>query len=152
MRGRPLAGLGEVTDATRAVLCQGDEGLVDLVTRDVVVGERLGEVPDDAPSTPLDTDLRATARRLRLALDPAPRELVLDLRKDTDRARSHLLQPPAAARDPLGDGAARRRDRDLQGGLEPGVGPRPVGLRRRGQPLGHDRRGGRRRPRARPRP
>ncbi|GAA1890874.1 DUF5682 family protein [Lapillicoccus jejuensis] len=91
MRGRPLAGLGEVTDATRAVLCQGDETLVELVTREVVVGERLGVVPDEAPSTPLDADLRATARRLRLALEPAPRDLVLDLRKDTDRARSHLL-------------------------------------------------------------
>jgi len=91
MRGRPLAGLSEVTDATRSVLCQGEELLVDLVTRDVVVGERLGTVPDEAPTVPLEADLRATARRLRLAIDPLEKSLELDLRKPTDLSRSHLL-------------------------------------------------------------
>jgi hypothetical protein len=91
MRGRPLAGLAEVTDATRSVLCQGEELLVDLVTRDVVVGERLGTVPDEAPTVPLEADLRATARRLRLAMDPLEKALELDLRKPNDLARSRLL-------------------------------------------------------------
>ena len=91
MRGRPLAGLAEVTDATRSVLCQGEELLVDLVTRDVVVGERLGTVPDEAPTVPLEADLRATARRLRLAIDPLEKSLELDLRKPTDLSRSRLL-------------------------------------------------------------
>ncbi|HEU4331687.1 MAG TPA: DUF5682 family protein [Lapillicoccus sp.] len=91
MRGRPLAGLAEVTDATRSVLCQGEDLLVDLVTRDVVVGELLGTVPDEAPVVPLESDLRATARRLRLAMDPLDKALELDLRKPNDLARSHLL-------------------------------------------------------------
>jgi hypothetical protein len=91
IRGRPLAGLAEVTDATRSVLCQGEDLLVDLVTRDVVVGERLGTVPDEAPVVPLESDLRATARRLRLATDPLEKALELDLRKPNDLARSHLL-------------------------------------------------------------
>ncbi len=91
MRGRPLAGLAEVTDATRSVLCQGEELLVELVTRDVVVGERLGTVPDEAPTVPLEADLRATARRLRLAMDPLEKTLELDLRKPNDLARSRLL-------------------------------------------------------------
>jgi hypothetical protein len=91
MRGRPLAGLAEVTDATRSVLCQGEELLVDLVTRDVVVGERLGTVPVEAPTVPLERDLRATARRLRLAMDPMEKSLELDLRKPNDLARSHVL-------------------------------------------------------------
>jgi hypothetical protein len=91
MRGRPLAGLAEVTDATRSVLCQGEELLVELVTRDVVVGERLGTVPDEAPTVPLEADLRATARRLRLAMDPLDKAFELDLRKPNDLARSRLL-------------------------------------------------------------
>ena len=91
MRGRPLAGLAEVTDATRSVLCQGEELLVELVTRDVVVGERLGTVPVEAPTVPLEADLRATARRLRLAMDPLDKALELDLRKPNDLARSRLL-------------------------------------------------------------
>ena len=73
------------------MLCQGEELLVELVTRDVVVGERLGTVPDEAPTVPLEADLRATARRLRLAMDPLDKALELDLRKPNDLARSRLL-------------------------------------------------------------
>jgi hypothetical protein len=50
LRGRPLAGLAEVTEATRAVLCDGDELRWQLVNRRLVVGERLGAVPDDMPA------------------------------------------------------------------------------------------------------
>ncbi len=46
LRGRPVLGLAEVTEATRAVLCDGDEVRLSLVQRRVVVGELLGQVPD----------------------------------------------------------------------------------------------------------
>lgn len=91
LRGRPLAGLEEVTEATRAVLCDGDDTALQLVTGRLVVGEALGRVPDSVPTVPLEADLRASARRLRIAPDAAPRTLELDLRKDTDLARSRLL-------------------------------------------------------------
>lgn len=91
LRGRPLAGLAEVTEATRAVLCEGDDVALASVTSALVVGERLGGVPDDAPVVPLMADLRAQARRLRLKPDAAERVLDLDLRTGTDRARSVLL-------------------------------------------------------------
>ena len=91
VRGRPHPGLAEVTEATRAVLCEGDDALLAHVTAHLVVGERLGTVPDDVPTVPLEADLRATARRLRLPFEAAPRTLELDLRKDTDLARSRLL-------------------------------------------------------------
>ena len=42
LRGRPLAGLTEVTEATRAVLCDGDELAVRYVTDHLVVGRRSG--------------------------------------------------------------------------------------------------------------
>ena len=45
LRGRPAAGLDEVQEATRAVLCDGDDTMLDLVTRRLVVGESLGHVP-----------------------------------------------------------------------------------------------------------
>ena len=51
----------EVTDAAKAVMCDGDD-LPPFVTRDLVVGERLGAVPDTAPAVPLERDLRARAR------------------------------------------------------------------------------------------
>ena len=91
MRGRPLAGLAEVTEATRAVLCDGDDTVAAYVTRHLVVGEALGSVPDSAPPVPLDADLRTRARKLRLKIEPEERVLELDLRKPLDRERSEFL-------------------------------------------------------------
>ncbi len=91
LRGRPLAGLAEVSEATEAVLCDGDQHATGFVTRDLVVGELLGAVPDTAPAVPLDADLRAQARAAKLKLDPVEQPLTLDLRIPSGRARSVLL-------------------------------------------------------------
>jgi hypothetical protein len=91
LRERPLVGLSEVTEATRAVLCGGNDVLLDLVTREAVVGERLGGVPAATPQAPVAADLAAQARRLRLKRDAAERLLDLDLRKPNDLDKSRLL-------------------------------------------------------------
>ena len=91
MRGRPVAGLDEVQEAALAVMCDGSQPVLAFVTNDLVVGERLGSVPDDAPLVPLDADLRAQARSLRLPIAPEPKDLLLDPRKDNDRGKSRLL-------------------------------------------------------------
>lgn len=91
LRGRPMPGLAEVQDATVAVLCDGQPFLLDLVTRELVVGESLGEVPETLPTVPLERDISATTRRLRLKREPSPVVKELDLRKETDLARSRLL-------------------------------------------------------------
>ena len=91
MRGRPLAGLSETTDAVRAVMCEGSDVPLALVRDRLVVGVTLGEVPDTAPAVPLQRDLSRQQRTLRLKPEASERELELDLRKDTDAARSRLL-------------------------------------------------------------
>ncbi|MFI1725770.1 DUF5682 family protein [Streptomyces sp. NPDC020489] len=91
MRGRPLAGLGETTDAVRAVMCEGSDVPLSLVHDRLVVGDVLGEVPQGAPAVPLQRDLDRTQRRLRLKPEALERELELDLRKETDAGRSRLL-------------------------------------------------------------
>ena len=91
LRGRPLAGLEEVTEAARAVLCEGSDVLVGLIQRRLVVGERLGTVPAATPMVPLQRDLHDQQRRLRLRPEAEPRDYDLDLRKPNDLARSHLL-------------------------------------------------------------
>ncbi|MFJ3774375.1 DUF5682 family protein [Streptomyces sp. NPDC090075] len=91
MRGRPLPGLGETTDAVRAVLCEGSDVPLALVHDRLVVGDVLGEVPEAAPAVPLQRDLAREQRRLRLKPEALERELELDLRKDTDTGRSRLL-------------------------------------------------------------
>jgi hypothetical protein len=91
LRGRPVAGLSEVTEATRAVLCDGDEIRLDLVTRKIVVGDRLGTVPAETPSVPLVTDLAAQQRRLKLPAEALAKTVDFDLRKPLDIDRSRLL-------------------------------------------------------------
>jgi len=91
MRGRPLPGLGETTDAVRAVMCEGSDVPLALVHDRLVVGDVLGEVPQAAPAVPLQRDLDRSQRRLRLKPEALERELELDLRKETDAARSRLL-------------------------------------------------------------
>ncbi|MFD5205244.1 DUF5682 family protein, partial [Streptomyces sp. NPDC058375] len=91
LRGRPLAGLGETTDAVRAVMCEGSDVPLALVRDRLIVGECLGEVPDTAPAVPLQRDLTRSQRTLRLKPEASERELDLDLRKETDAARSRLL-------------------------------------------------------------
>lgn len=91
MRGRPLAGLTETTDAVRAVMCEGSDVPLALVHDRLVVGDALGEVPDSAPAVPLQRDLTRLQRSLRLKPEAQERDLELDLRKDTDAARSRLL-------------------------------------------------------------
>ncbi|HET6857287.1 MAG TPA: DUF5682 family protein, partial [Streptomyces sp.] len=91
MRGRPLAGLTETTDAVRAVMCEGSDVPLALIHDRLVVGDVLGEVPDAAPAVPLQRDLTRAQRTLRLKPEPQERELELDLRKETDAARSRLL-------------------------------------------------------------
>ncbi|WP_028477277.1 DUF5682 family protein [Nocardia sp. CNY236] len=91
LRGRPLAGLSEVVEATRSVLCGGDETMLQLVVSELVVGEALGAVPEQTPTVALEADLRAAIRSLRLKLEPQARTLNLDLRKKNAVARSRLL-------------------------------------------------------------
>ena len=91
LRGRPLAGLEEVTEAARSVLCEGSDLLTELIQRRLVVGERLGTVPPATPMVPLQRDLQDQQRHLRLRPEAQPRDYDLDLRKPNDLARSRLL-------------------------------------------------------------
>ncbi|WP_257234651.1 DUF5682 family protein [Streptomyces sp. JV178] len=91
MRGRPLPGLTETTDAVRAVMCEGSDVPLSLVHDRLVVGDVLGEVPEAAPAVPLQRDLTRLQRRLRLKPEALERELELDLRKENDAERSRLL-------------------------------------------------------------
>ncbi|MET7567898.1 DUF5682 family protein [Streptomyces sp. NPDC005492] len=108
MRGRPLPGLGETTDAVRAVLCEGSDVPLSLVHDRLVVGDVLGEVPPGAPAVPLQRDLDRSQRRLRLKPEALERELELDLRKETDAGRSRLLHRLRLLRIEWGEPVASR--------------------------------------------
>ena len=91
LRGRPLAGLAEVTEATRAVLCDGNELAVRYVTDHLVVGQALGAVNEGVPTVPLEADIVRTCRSLRVRREAQVRFHDLDLRRPIDQARSQLF-------------------------------------------------------------
>ncbi|MBY0298670.1 MAG: hypothetical protein K2X71_21965 [Methylobacterium sp.] len=90
-RGRARPSLEDLDEAVQATLCFADPAPMALIRRKLVIGERLGATPPDSPSTPVEADFEAQCRRLRLKPGTDAGELTLDLRKETDLARSHFL-------------------------------------------------------------
>ena len=90
-RGRSRPSLDDLDEAAQATLCFADPAPMGLIRRKLVIGERLGATPPDSPGTPVEADFEAQCRRLRLKPAAAAGEIILDLRKETDLARSHFL-------------------------------------------------------------
>jgi hypothetical protein len=91
MRELPMPGLAELNEAVLAVLCQGEASPLQLIRQRLEVGDAIGAVPPETPAVPLQHDLEAQQKQLRLKPSTEIRTLELDLRNDTDRARSFLL-------------------------------------------------------------
>jgi len=91
LRGFPRPGLVELNEATQTVLCFGDGVLLKLVEDELIVGKKMGRVPDDAPRLPLQVDFDELTRKLRLPQTAERKEYSLDLRKELDLNRSRLL-------------------------------------------------------------
>jgi Family of unknown function (DUF5682) len=91
LRDRALPGLTELKEAAQTVLCFGSEVPMRIIHDRAIVSDRMGTVPADAPIVPLQRDLHAQCKRLRLSPEPTPKAVTFDLRQPTDRDRSHLL-------------------------------------------------------------
>ena len=91
LRGQSVPGLAEFSDATQAVFCFGDRTPMALIWERLVVGNRLGAVPAEAPQVPLQRDFQKETKRLRFAPEALDKTLDLDLRKPNDLDRSRLL-------------------------------------------------------------
>lgn len=91
VRGRPSVGLAELTDAARAVLTDGADQPLRLIDRTLVIGQELGRVPESTPMVPLAGDLARQQKSLRLRPSPTSIVVQLDLRRESQLARSVLL-------------------------------------------------------------
>ncbi len=91
MRGRPVPGLPELNEAIQAIFCFGDTTPMRLVHDKLIVGLRMGKVPAETPSVPLQRDLTSVQKRTRLEPSASPELLDLDLRKPLLLERSQLL-------------------------------------------------------------
>jgi hypothetical protein len=91
LRGRTLVGLSELTEATLSVLCGGNPLPLRIIERKLIVGVKLGETPEETPVVPLQRDLAAQQKSLRLKPSADDTVLDLDQRKEMDLSRSRLL-------------------------------------------------------------
>ena len=91
LRGHATPGLADLDEAVRSVIGQGDDAVLGLIGHALHVGEALGTVPADVPIVPLQRDVEAQQKRLRLKAEVAQRVLDLDLRQPNDLERSRLL-------------------------------------------------------------
>lgn len=91
MRDLPMPGLAELREAIQTVLCHGNAEPMALIRQRLEIGDQLGEIPSGTPVVPLQRDVENKQRQLRLKPTTAIEKLDLDLRKETDRARSKLF-------------------------------------------------------------
>ncbi|RYD49789.1 MAG: hypothetical protein EOP83_24750, partial [Verrucomicrobiaceae bacterium] len=91
LRARTLPGLAEFNEAAQAVFCFGDASAMQLISNRLIVGDRLGTVPEEAAQVPLQRDLQKEQKRLRLPAEALDKTVELDLRKPNDLDRSRLL-------------------------------------------------------------
>lgn len=92
LRGRPLAGLDETTDAIETVLCHGSPLPLRSIATELLVGHELGAVPPETPMVPLAEDLARQQKALRLTVSAEPKTVLLDLRQESQRARGVLFR------------------------------------------------------------
>jgi hypothetical protein len=84
-------GLEELNEATLSVLCNGESILMQLIRDELMVRNRIGKVPLEVPTPPLQTDIARWQKKLRLPQTADFKDYILDLRKDTDLERSIFL-------------------------------------------------------------
>ncbi len=91
LRGRPRPGLDESLEAMQTVFCAGDASQLALLKGPLLVGKQLGNLPDSVARLPLQADIEAWQKRLRLKPSSERKTISLDLREENARRRSLFL-------------------------------------------------------------
>jgi hypothetical protein len=88
LRNRSSVSLDEINESIITVMCMGDGILLELVKKQMIVGDKIGRVPDVIPKTPLQEDFDYNIKSLRLKLSAQPTEIDLDLRQEAHLKKS----------------------------------------------------------------
>lgn len=91
LRGRPRPGLDESLEAIQTVFCGGASAPLALLQKPLIIGEKLGTLPDTVANLPLQKDIELLQKQLRLKPEDGTRDLTLDLREESARKRSCFL-------------------------------------------------------------
>ena len=94
LRGYDIAGLNELDEAVRTVMCNGSDAQMGLIRRKLVIGDVVGKVPPEIPQVPLQRDFEISVKTAGLKKIYESSEATtkeLDLRKPNPLYASHLL-------------------------------------------------------------
>ncbi|MBN1988246.1 MAG: hypothetical protein JW783_02465 [Bacteroidales bacterium] len=91
LRNKYYVSLEELNEATLSVMCMGDGILLELIKKELIIGSKLGRVPEELPKVPLQEDFEQNLKSLRLKLTAEQKQYDLDLRKEIDLGRSILF-------------------------------------------------------------
>jgi len=91
LRNLSKAGLEELNEATLTVLCNGESIMMQLIHDELIVSNKIGEVPVEIPKPPLQLDIEKWQKKLRLPPTADFKDYTLDLRKENDLERSVFL-------------------------------------------------------------
>ncbi len=91
MRQQSAPRLEEYNEATATVMCMGDQIQLEWLRRELVIGHKMGVVPDKLPKLPIQADFEQQIKQLRLKLSEEEKEMELDLREARELEKSILL-------------------------------------------------------------
>lgn len=91
VRSRPSVGFEELTESVISCLCFGEPLLWRQIEHRLLLGNQVGQIPDDMPLAPLLEDLQRLQKQTKLAPESLAKEISLDLRSDAGLKKSHLL-------------------------------------------------------------
>jgi hypothetical protein len=96
VRGYLMPGIDELFEAAVSVFGQGNSESLELIRKTLIIGDKLGEVPDEISNLPLQQDIETQIKSLRLSkykisAEQDIKKEGLDLRNEFDRSQSKFL-------------------------------------------------------------
>lgn len=105
MRDVSLPGLNELKEAALSTLCNGEEVKYNLIEKKLIIGTKVGRLPKNVPTVPLEKDLIQQIKKARLTKFYNNSEATtkkLDLRKPNGLLGSKLLHRLSILNIPFG--------------------------------------------------
>ena len=96
VRGFLMPGIDELFEAAVTVFGQGNSESLELIRKTLIIGDKLGDVPDEISNLPLQQDIESQIKSLRLSkykisAEQDIKKEGLDLRNEFDRSQSKFL-------------------------------------------------------------
>ena len=102
LRNMMLPGIEELYESAKTIFTSGHDSPLELIEQRLIIGESMGEVPAEIPNIPLQQDIEAQIKTLKLSKYQTPEggwlkankskpKGGLDLRNEYDREQSYFL-------------------------------------------------------------